>query len=182
MPEPIRHLEEPWEPASPDEIPSWAPSLNHHTLPFGISSDAKHDQFVRLASYDTSVAMAHALDSLDGGSNSPPQVGGGPIDELTAFGISVHRQLSFVSTSPLAGPDRDLTPGTYTLDELMAAFSPLDDPASFDDDCQFRTEAKLGAPPMDFRLPGALTDTHVFGIGATEYRRARRRRRRYLDE
>ena len=170
MPEPIRHLEEPWEPASPDEIPSWAPSLNHHTLPFGISSDAKHDQFVRLASYDTSVAMAHALDSLDGGSNSPPQVGGGPIDELTAFGISVHRQLSFVSTSPLAGPDRDLTPGTYPLDELMAAFSPLDNPDSLEDTCVFRTGFELGAPPMDFRLPGALPDAHVFGIGATEFR------------
>jgi len=170
MPEPIRHLEERWEHASPDEVPSWAHSLNHHTLPKGIFLDTKHDQFLRLTSYDTSVAMAHALDSLDGGSNSPTRSGGVAIDELTAFGINVHRQLLFISISPLAGPDRNHTPSTLPLDELMAAFSPLDDPESFDDNCLFRTGFELGAPPLDFRLPGTVTDTHVFGIGATDFR------------
>ena len=44
------------------------------------------------------------------------------MDELTAFEISVHGQLSFIFSPILAGPDRNLTPET-SLDELMAAYS-----------------------------------------------------------
>ena len=176
LPEPIRGLEDPWV-HDPNAL--WSPSLIPPTpTPSGISPDANHDRFLRLASHDTSVAMAHALDSLDGGSNSPPQVGGRPIDEYTAFGISVHRQLSFISSSAEAGHDRDLTPGTFPLDELMATYMPSDDPSLFDGDSPFRTGEALGAPPMDFRLPGAHTDLHVFGIGATEFRSVAALRRR----
>ena len=76
LPEPIRGLEDPW---LPDPNAPWSPSLVPPApTPSGISPDANHDRFLRLASHDTSVAMAHALDSLDGGANSPPPGGRGP--------------------------------------------------------------------------------------------------------
>ena len=76
----------------------------------------------------------------------------------------MHRQLSFFTTGPYAGSDRDLVPAPPPSDELVAVFSPLDNPDDFEDGCLFLTGAETGTPSLDYCLPGA----HVFGIGATE--------------
>ena len=154
---PLIGIEEPWSPSANDPEP----------LPASISPDALDERARTLARFDTSMAPpALALEALDSGANSPPQVGGGPIDVLTAFGLSIHRQLSFYSEGPSAGLDRDLTPAPPPCDEFVAAFSPRDDPDEFDDGCLFLSGADAGSPPLGFRLPGA----RVFGIGATELR------------
>ena len=167
LPEPLIGIEEPWSPSAFDPSTPWSPSSNpRYILPDGISPDSLDDRAHRLARHDTGMAVALRSESLDSGSNSPPQVGGGPIDELTAHGHGVHRQLDFVSGDGAITLDRDLAPGLLPVDELVAAFSPADDPLSFPDECLFLPGRDMGAPPLNYDLPGAC----VFGIGATELR------------
>jgi hypothetical protein len=48
------------------------------------------------------MAMNLALEELSEGSDSPPQVGGGPIDELAAHGYGIHKYLSFARSGSRA--------------------------------------------------------------------------------
>ena len=56
--------------------------------------DRLFDKSRRIAQHDTSMARALATEALDGGSDSPPQVGGGLIDEYTALGVGRQNALS----------------------------------------------------------------------------------------
>ena len=69
-------------------------------------------------------------------STPPPQVGGGPIDELTAYGVQIHRQLSFV-TGELTGSDPDLFPAYIDPRAPIVLYDDDLDAVEFPDGCRF---------------------------------------------
>ena len=58
--------------------------------PERIDPDVLSSRSHRLARVDPTMRATIAFESLEDGDNSPPQVGGGPIDQLAAHGYSVH--------------------------------------------------------------------------------------------
>jgi len=55
------------------------------------SRDHLHERAARLAEYSTPLRSAAVFQGHEGGSDSPPQVGGGPIDSYTALGVDLSR-------------------------------------------------------------------------------------------
>ncbi len=55
-----------------------------------IRPDALDDRAHSIAEHDLGMATSMRRSRLDGGTDSPPQVGGGAIDELTAYGSAAH--------------------------------------------------------------------------------------------
>ena len=108
--------------------------------------------------------MNLALEKLSEGSDSPPQVGGGPIDELAAHGYGIHKYLSFArSGSRAIECDRDLSPRSVDAAQLVvASLPPVLDEAAGDNDVVFDYAARSGC--------AVFGQPTVFGIGATEYR------------
>ena len=132
--------------------------------PHEVIEDALHAKARHLGPADTSMGGALALEDLDEGSDSPPQVGGGPIDELAAYGYSVHKFLSFTPMgSPAVEHDRNLTPSA--LDPQQLVVSSLG-PA----------HGTTPAPDVVVLRPACDTDSadssvsSIFSIGATEHR------------
>jgi hypothetical protein len=108
------------------------------------------------------------MEALDGGSDSPPQVGGGVADVFTTWGVGVVRRATFDDTDAPTW-DRDLTPVDPDPDELIATSlsSGVDDSG---DGCTFLLGSEAGLPPVGNDPVGGKA---VFGIGATEYRSVR---------
>ena len=112
---------------------------------------------------------AAQTEAIDAGMNSPPQVGGYAIDELTAFGIHVHRQLSFLQSGTCSAvPDEDWAP----LGDGCAL-----DTSDFSEDESTLPVTLMG--PLDVRVSAVRSDPpgesspasfNVFALGATEIR------------
>ena len=140
----------------------WAPCRTHATsFADGISPDALHDCAERLAAHVPEMGAAIALEHLDSGSNSPPQVGGGLIDELTSFGYATHRLASFSDVSEHAVRDRALSPAAPFPADDIARLAPLDPDDAHSDGCLFVSASQISPSPLD---------PVVFTLGATEFR------------
>ena len=64
---------------SAESPPSPYGSDDPHDMSLG-SRDHLHEQAQRLAEFSAPLRQAATFQGIDGGSDSPPQVGGGPID------------------------------------------------------------------------------------------------------
>jgi hypothetical protein len=97
--------------------PSPYGSDDPHDMSLG-SRDHLHEQAQRLAEFSAPLRQAATFQGIDGGSDSPPQVGGGPIDSYTALGVSITRKCEFGGGSPSAIVwDRDLSPADPDPDD-----------------------------------------------------------------
>ena len=74
--------------------PSPYGSDDPHDMSLG-SRDHLHEQAQRLAEFSAPLRQAAIFQGIDDGSDSPPQVGGGPIDTYTALGVSITRKCDF---------------------------------------------------------------------------------------
>jgi hypothetical protein len=111
-------------------------------------------------------ALAH--EALESGLNSPPQVGGGEIDVLTAYGVSIARRMEYSDTEAFVTWDRDLAHADPDPEEeIVIARDPSDADADPCDGIFFGRAGENGSPALgcdhDFRMS-------VFGVGAQEYR------------
>jgi hypothetical protein len=70
--------------------------------------DRLHSRALALAQHDTSMRQAIAHEALESGLNSPPQVDGGAIDVLTAFGVSIDRRMEYSDEDAFVTWGRDL--------------------------------------------------------------------------
>ena len=87
------------------------------TLPGRSPIDSLHSRALALAQHDTSMRQALAHEALESGLNSPPQVGGGAIDVLTAFGVSIARRMEYSDEEAFVTWDRDLAAADPDPDE-----------------------------------------------------------------
>ena len=131
--------------------------------PNSLADDALHDRATSLASHSPSMSAALRFGALDGGTDSPPQVGRRAVDELSSLGLGALRATWFddqVGSSITI--DRDLTPVGPDPDELIAvALAASESLQAFPAGCRFVPARDQGYAGNSFK---------VHGVGTTEYR------------
>jgi hypothetical protein len=107
VPESPEPWEQPWRHPE-DDSDTWAPSgsstsqeaeegASHSGDPTRTVPDRLHETATALASIDSGLRAAQSFEALEPGRDSPPQVGGGPIDVYTAYGVTFARRGDFAS-------------------------------------------------------------------------------------
>jgi hypothetical protein len=129
--------------------------------------DRLYEMSRRVALHDASMARALATEALDGGSDSPPQIGGGLIDEYTALGVGLVRRSDFNDDG--TARDRDYSYVDLDPDEILAIpvlSESVSDATS--PEYTLKTAREMGVRDINLDADGRLS---VFGVlGATEYR------------